>query len=198
VARQVARDRHVLSVAEQLFLEKGYHQVSLALVASSAGVATRTIYARFGEKRALLEEIIECRRDASEMALSTLGGEHLASGGALYRIALHAFEHELLPGLELLHADLLADRETHAPVPRRWAEEGRWRLLLERSLAPAPSCVADVFVACLMREQHRMRNTSLGKKLSAEAVDGMARKVVECFREQIKALNAHIDALTPA
>jgi AcrR family transcriptional regulator len=195
VAAQVARDRHVLSVAERLFLEKGYHQVSLALVASSAGVATRTIYARFGEKRALLEEIIECRRDASEMALTTIGGEHLAPGRDLHRIAAHAFEHELLPCLELLHADLVADRETHAPAPRRWAEEGRWRTLLEQSLAPAPSCVADVFVACLMREQHHMRSMFAGKELSAEVIDGMARRVVERFLEQIKALNAHIDGL---
>jgi hypothetical protein len=52
------------------------------------------------------------------MALATLGGEHLASSRALYRVASHAFEHELSPSLELQHADLLADREAHAAARR--------------------------------------------------------------------------------
>jgi AcrR family transcriptional regulator len=195
VVRQVARDRHVLSVAEGLFLEKGYHQVSLALVASSAGVATRTIYARFGEKRALLEEIIECRRDASEMALAALGDERLSYGQALYRLAAHALAHELLPCLALLHADLLADRDRRTPAWGRWAEEGNWRTLLERVLAPAPACVADVFVACLMKEQHRARRPCGGAEPSPEGIDGMARSAVARFLEQVGALHAHAAAL---
>lgn len=188
-ARQVERDRHVLSVAERLFLEKGYHQVSLALVASSAAVATRTIYARFGEKRAMLEEILECRREASGMALAALAEENLASDQALHRLAAHALGHELLPCLALLHADLLADRERCLPDGCRWAEEGGWRTLLEQVLAPAPSCVADVFVACLMKEQRRAR--SAGVELSTETIDGMARRVVASFSEHIRAWEAH-------
>lgn len=189
MARQVERDRHMLSVAEQLFLEKGYHQVSLALVASSAGVATRTIYARFGEKRAMLEEILECRREASEMALAALAGEGLASDQALHRLAAHALGHELLPCLELLHADLRADRDRCMPAGCRWAEEGGWRTLLEQILAPAPACAADVFVACLKKEQHRACST--GGDLATGSIDGTARRVVARFSEHIRALETH-------
>lgn len=189
LARQVERDLHVLAVAERLFLEKGYHQVSLALVASSAGVATRTIYARFGDKRAILEEILECRREASGIALAALSTAHLACGQALCRMAEHAFEHELSPSLELLHADLLADRETVWRRGRQWTKEGEWRALLERILAPAPACVADVFVACLMKEQPPEWRAGDGRP--HEIIDGAARRAVARFAEQIRALNTH-------
>jgi AcrR family transcriptional regulator len=189
----VERDLHVLAVAERLFLEKGYHQVSLALVASSAGVATRTIYARFGDKRAILEEILECRREASGIALAALSTAHLASGQALYRMAVHAIEHELSPSLELLHADLLADRETCRKPGRRWAEEGEWRALLEQILAPAPACVADVFVACLMKEQRP--EWRAGEHRPHDIIDGVACRVVARFAEQIGALNMHAAAM---
>jgi AcrR family transcriptional regulator len=197
VARQAERDRHLLSVAERLFLEKGYHQVSLALVAGTAGVATRTIYLRFGDKRALLEEIIECRRDASVAALAALGSESRTRADALYRLAAHAFAHELLPCLALLQADLLADRDMHTPAWDQWAGEGNWRTLLERVLAPAPGCVADVFVGCLMKERHGMRRSRGGQAPAPEVIDGMARSVVARFREQIAALNAHAACLAP-
>src|SRR3954467_8029791 len=77
VSQQGGRHLHLLAVAERLFLDKGYHHVSLALVASSAGVATRTIYSSFGNKRALLELILERRRDASADALAALAAERL-------------------------------------------------------------------------------------------------------------------------
>jgi len=189
LARQVERDLHVLSVAERLFLEKGYHQVSLALIASSAGVATRTIYARFGDKRAILEEILECCHEASAIALAALSAEDLTCAQALYRMAVHALEHELSPSLELLHADLLADRETGRKPGRRWAEEGEWRALLEQILAPAPACVADVFVACLMKEQRPEWRAAEDRP--HEIIDGVARRVVARFGEQIRALNTH-------
>lgn len=188
-ARQVDRDMHVLSVAERLFLEKGYHQVSLALIASSARVATRTIYARFRDKRAMLEEILECRHETSAIALAALSEEELTCAQALYRMAAHAIEHELSPSLALLHADLLADREVCRKRERRWAEEGEWRALLEQILAPAPACVADVFVACLMKERHP--GWRAGEDWPHAIIDDVARRVVARFGEQIVALNTH-------
>jgi AcrR family transcriptional regulator len=179
----------VLEVAERLFLEKGFHQVSLALVASSAAVATRTIYARFGDKRALLEEIIEAHHEASEMALDGLAGRHLPSTETLRRLAAHAFEHDLSPPLELLHADLLADRDAAALTSHRWMEAGAWRSLLEQALEPAPGCVADIFVACLMKVRQRAPRPRHAEKWLPPATAEMAQAVLACFLEQIRTLN---------
>jgi AcrR family transcriptional regulator len=183
--RQAERDGHVLEVAERLFLEKGYHQVSLALVAASAGVATRTIYASFGDKRSLLEEILECRRAAGDLALASLAAQYQPIERRLHRLAAHAFEHALSPCLDLLHADLLAGRSLLAPAQGRWALQGEWRTLLERTLTPASLNFSDVFIACLMTEHFGTPPPCVGNERSAEAIEGMARRAVARFLELV-------------
>lgn len=56
--RQVKRDC-ILDAATRLFLEHGYGKVSMDAVASDAGVSKQTVYAHFGAKDALFEEIVE-------------------------------------------------------------------------------------------------------------------------------------------
>jgi AcrR family transcriptional regulator len=48
----------VLDAAEALFRERGYDGASIAGIAAAAGVSQETIYARFGNKRALLGELV--------------------------------------------------------------------------------------------------------------------------------------------
>jgi AcrR family transcriptional regulator len=48
----------VLDAAEALFRERGYDGASIAAIAAAAGVSQETIYARFGNKRALLGELV--------------------------------------------------------------------------------------------------------------------------------------------
>jgi hypothetical protein len=64
LARQAERDRHVLSVAEQLFLDKGYHQVSLALVARSI-LCCRRVRRLPDEGAASLAAFAAWRRDVA-------------------------------------------------------------------------------------------------------------------------------------
>jgi len=182
-SRLPERDAHLLAVAERLFLEQGYHQVSLALVATSAGVATRTIYARFGDKRSLLEVILERREEASSLALVAIAGQGQSLEASLHRFAAHVFQHELSPCLALLHADLLAERNIPRPAQRRWALEGSWRTLLERALMPSNACLVDVFVACLQNEHLAAPMPHAGNEWSAGVVDGMARRAVARFLE---------------
>ena len=49
----------VLEAAGPLFEERGYEGASIAAIAAAAGVSEETIYARFGNKRALLGELVE-------------------------------------------------------------------------------------------------------------------------------------------
>ncbi len=66
---EAARAQHLVATAGALFLDKGYHHVSLAMIASGAHVAVRTIYLGFGGKAGLFEAFL---RDWS-IQFGTLG-----------------------------------------------------------------------------------------------------------------------------
>jgi AcrR family transcriptional regulator len=55
------RKRHVIEVAMNLFLTRGYLGVSLVQIAKNAGVATRTVYQHFGNKETLFRTVISAR-----------------------------------------------------------------------------------------------------------------------------------------
>lgn len=50
--------QRVLDAAAKLFVERGYGGASIAAIAEGAGVSAETIYARFGNKRTLLGELV--------------------------------------------------------------------------------------------------------------------------------------------
>lgn len=58
-----ARMQELMSIAAELFLEKGYAKVSLEMIARRARVAVRTIYVKFGGKSGLFREILASGRD---------------------------------------------------------------------------------------------------------------------------------------
>ena len=61
-ADKEARHRALLQTAGRLFLDKGYSNVSLEMIAREAHVAVRTIYVKFGGKVGLLNAVIINRR----------------------------------------------------------------------------------------------------------------------------------------
>jgi AcrR family transcriptional regulator len=59
-ARRVARtEADLVAAARELFLAQGYVATTLAQVAGRAGVATRTVYVRFGTKAALFRRVVD-------------------------------------------------------------------------------------------------------------------------------------------
>jgi TetR/AcrR family transcriptional repressor of mexJK operon len=58
-----ARHKNLIEKAGQLFLEMGYSNVSLELIAREAHVAVRTIYVKFGGKAGLFREVLIANRD---------------------------------------------------------------------------------------------------------------------------------------
>lgn len=79
VADIAHRIDHLVACAGNLFLEKGYHNVSLNLIAREAGVAVRTIYLKFGGKPGLFNAVIRAYRDSffSDMDPMELGSRQL-------------------------------------------------------------------------------------------------------------------------
>jgi TetR/AcrR family transcriptional regulator, mexJK operon transcriptional repressor len=61
-AAQLLADK-IIDVATQLMLEHGYSNTSIEAVASAAGVAKRTLYSRFPEKRDLFAAVVGRRRE---------------------------------------------------------------------------------------------------------------------------------------
>jgi AcrR family transcriptional regulator len=59
-----ARMQDLMTVAAELFLEKGYSKVSLEAIARKAHVAVRTIYVKFGGKAGLFREILRSGRES--------------------------------------------------------------------------------------------------------------------------------------
>lgn len=199
-----ARDDRILGAAERLFLQAGYQQVSLTHVAVAAGVPTRTLYARFRSKRALLEAVIQARSEASARALAQIAAERLPLERKLQRLAAHACEHELTPRVDLLHADLLSERDLSVRVKREWAYAGPWRELLEAALgahiqahAVPPMCGPDVlaglFAALLMREHASTGPFYADENTGIEACEDLGRRVVTRFLAAATALPPNED-----
>jgi AcrR family transcriptional regulator len=51
--------RQIVEAARQLFLRRGYTGATMDAIAEEAGVAVETVYATFGNKRAILSRLIE-------------------------------------------------------------------------------------------------------------------------------------------
>ncbi len=51
--------RQIIEAARQLFIERGYSGATIEAIAQAADVATETVYAAFGSKRAILSRLVE-------------------------------------------------------------------------------------------------------------------------------------------
>jgi len=85
------RKSRVMEVATELFVANGYAATSLVDIARGAGVATRTLYQHFGDKEALLREVIFARDAAFAISKPTVkSGDTLHS--ALMRAGQYAID----------------------------------------------------------------------------------------------------------
>jgi TetR/AcrR family transcriptional regulator of autoinduction and epiphytic fitness len=72
--KQQARQtrRQILDAACQLFIERGYSGATIEAIAQAAGVATETVYASFGSKRAVLSRLVEISVGGDERPIPLL------------------------------------------------------------------------------------------------------------------------------
>ena len=69
-ARKALATRHrMLDTAESLFVRDGYAATTIAAIAEEADVAVQTIYAVFGNKRAILNELLAVRITGDDHAI---------------------------------------------------------------------------------------------------------------------------------
>jgi TetR/AcrR family transcriptional repressor of mexJK operon len=189
-----ARERDMLDVAKQLFVRDSYHQVSIATIATTVRVATKTIYDRFGGKRGLLRAIVE--RDLDDWHRQV---EAIEESGADVRARLEALaclmlRRALSEQRAHLHADAVAERspelaELVAPMAvrdRRLLE----RLIGELLGSDAPAVLCDAFVGCVLGRHigtiaggtDRHADLDQLRRMAADSVAGFLRWVMPAGR----------------
>lgn len=117
------RRSHLIEVATALFLDRGYHRVSLALIAQEARVAVRTIYLGFGGKAGLLAAALQKGRQRFMTAPQALD-----PSGPLAEVLGHfgrGYLHYLTdPEMVQLRRMALAEASTSAEMEQAWWEAG--------------------------------------------------------------------------
>jgi len=154
-----ARERDLLDVAKQLFVRDSYHQVSIATIAATVRVATKTIYVKFGGKRGLLRAVVEreVRDWQRQVEAIEASGEDIRD--RLVALARLMLRRALSEQRARLHADSVAERSPElaslvAPVA------ACDRALIERLMvelrtcqdgaAPGPAILTDAFIGCVL------------------------------------------------
>lgn len=189
-----ARERDLLDVAEQLFVRHSFHQVSIATIATTVRVATKTIYVKFGGKRGLLQAIVA--RDLRDWQRQV---DAIEASDAGARERLEAFA-----GLMLRRALSARRARLHADAVSAWNPElaqlaasvtARDRRLLERLIASLPgsahgtsargAILCDAFVGCVLGRHVGAILGGTGFAPDREAVQRMAADSVAGFLEWI-------------
>jgi TetR/AcrR family transcriptional repressor of mexJK operon len=155
----------------RLFIERGYAQVNMDMIARTAGVALRTIYAQFGGKHGLLRKIIERERERDNLRAALLCLTDLDPERTLAEIAFNLLRQTLSPKLRLLHADATATRDAELAQQIGPEQCGPWRRALGQCFATDAwtarygvavhlDTLCDMFVGCVEGAQARARMTA--------------------------------------
>ena len=117
------RQRRVIAVALELFLQHGYHHASLALIAREAQVAVRTLYSDFGGKEGLFGAVLQ------EQRARYLDDALLLDPAASLPAVLASFglRHVLLladPRVTRLRHMVLAESNSSPELAQAWRDAG--------------------------------------------------------------------------
>ena len=183
-----ARERDLLDVAKQLFVRDSYHQVSIATIATTVRVATKTIYDRFGGKHGLLRAIVERDVDDWQRQVDAVEVSGTDMRTRLEALACLMLRRALSEQRAHLHADAVVDRSPDlaalvAPVA------ACDRALLERLMAElhaagvrtAPSILGDAFVGCVLGRHIGAIATGVDRHADQEQLRRMAAAGVAGF-----------------
>lgn len=129
----------IVDVAAQLMLEHGYSGTSIESIANLAGVAKRTLYRRFPDKRDLFTAVIERRRDQFLSPVEKIS----AAGGAIEDRLKLIGRHMLDWGMK---SDAMSLKRLLAAEAERFPE------LLTTSYAHSRNRTIEILAGILRRE----------------------------------------------
>jgi AcrR family transcriptional regulator len=199
----------ILAVATRDFLAHGYAATSIETIAARAGVAKRTLYARWRGKPALFRAVLERlmarwlatpEAPANARHLNSLGGLE----GALLQTASRALAVALQPGALALHRLVIAESgrfpELAEMVRQSGAAAGMARIadLLAAEMAAGrlasrdPGLAAEQFLYLVLTGPQR-RALGLAPPLDAAGVAAWARQAVALFLNGCRARAASME-----
>ena len=183
------RERDLLDVAKQLFVRDSYHQVSIATIATTVRVATKTIYDKFGGKHGLLRAIVERDVDDWKRQLEAIEASDADIRARLEILACLMLRRALSEQRAHLHADAVAERspelaELVAPVAA-CDRAVLVRLMAELHECPGgaaigPDILGDAFIGCVLG-RYIGANRSMERYADPERLQGMAAVGVAGF-----------------
>lgn len=115
--RDTSKDAAIILAAQRLFLDRGFEGTSMDAIAETAGVAKATVYARFGDKEALLKEAIteKCGRFLDAGTLEPRTSRSLRQ--SLSTIARRFLALVTDPDAVSLHRVMMAEGQRHPRLP---------------------------------------------------------------------------------
>jgi AcrR family transcriptional regulator len=199
------RDHALLDAAKCLFLERGFAQVSMELIARTAGVAVRTIYIHFGGKHGLLCKIIEreCERDTARSTMLWDRQQNLDL--TLSGIAFNLLCQTLSPVSRSLFSDALAARDFQLAEKIDPVHCGPWRRLLEHCFATAAwgdggeqvldvDVMCDMFLGCVMGAHSRALMATPDRLLAEGELKAIADSSARKFLTSVHMIKTQIAA----
>ncbi|HLO77792.1 MAG TPA: TetR/AcrR family transcriptional regulator [Magnetospirillum sp.] len=163
--RSSAKRSAILDAAQACFLEHGYANTSMDMVAATAGVSKATIYAHFQSKDELFGAIIQRRCDDQAAGLGALAVDNsLDARAALTEIARKLMALMLQDEVMGIYRTVVAESPRHPDLARAYSDagpkRGKERLveilngLVKRGLLDMPDTwqAMDQFVGMLRGE----------------------------------------------
>lgn len=113
------REELILKVAEEVLLEKGYHETSMDEIAARVGIAKGTVYLHFPSKEDLVIKIFDSDMQTFLSEVDAAIASHTSS-----RAQLEALLHFMYTGIFRKRAELLSTIYNSADLKRTFIEKG--------------------------------------------------------------------------
>ncbi|PNG26159.1 TetR/AcrR family transcriptional regulator [Methylocella silvestris] len=127
VPRGEKRRDEIAAVAEAVFLDAGYADTTMQIIAARAGASKETLYRHFGCKADLFAEVVRRRSALVAGAEDNLRG---APQQALLRFSLNFLEFLTRPDSVCLYRVVVAEAPREPELGRIFFDQGPGRLLL--------------------------------------------------------------------
>ena len=191
------REERLLDVATTMFLASGYDGTSMDAIAAASGTGKPSLYARYGDKRALFLAVLRHRVALWARPFSELGPcpQHALCLGELEpllaRIGRHVLDCSITPDAVALKR-VLASLAGQFPELAATLEDAGWGAVrhrvaallhkaidFERSAVGDAELAADLFLSLVLgRLSHE---ALLGIEIDRSAIDGRIAAAVKIF-----------------
>ncbi len=152
------RRRIILAAAEQVFMQHGYADASMAAIAQQSGMSKKTVYALFSNKRALFDVLAD---DSESYAQVMVTDSDLPPLEALHLTLHHLVRFVLSPRQILVTRLLIAAGNSEQGMATTFRDN-----VISRTMTHLSGLLADI-----AGDEHRH---------DRERLEGMAKQLVGC------------------